>query len=75
MTGNVLEWCLDGKRKYTKKVVENPTGPMDENAGRVVRGGSWFISARFCRAAYRLAVHPSLRYDSLGFRLVLLGQQ
>lgn len=74
MTGNVLEWCLDGTRKYTKKVVENPTGPMDKDGGRVVRGGSWHYSAWFCRAANRYADHPGSRYVSLGFRLVLPGQ-
>lgn len=39
---------------------------------RVIRGGCWYYSARYCRSAYRLRWHPGLRYDSLGFRPAFL---
>jgi formylglycine-generating enzyme required for sulfatase activity len=44
---------------------------MKEGAGRVVRGGSWYIGSRFARADFRSRLQPEDRYDVLGFRLVL----
>ena len=38
-------------------------------ADRVIRGGSWDITAQYTRVANRLDVGPSLRNDNLGFRL------
>lgn len=38
---------------------------------RVVRGGSWFSYARFCRLAFRFASHPDFRVHRVGFRLVV----
>ncbi len=63
MHGGVWEWCQDGIRKYS------PT-PTEEGDDRVVRGGSWYSSALYVRAACRLADHPSARNDGLGFRCV-----
>jgi hypothetical protein len=38
---------------------------------RVYRGGSWILSARYCRSAYRNGNVPSHRLNYLGFRLAL----
>ena len=38
---------------------------------RVLRGGSWFYSARFCRSAYRFRWLPVIRYNYIGFRVGL----
>jgi sulfatase modifying factor 1 len=69
MHGNVLEWCQDW---YGEKL---PGGrdPLVSSGGslRVVRGGCWSISARFCRSAYRAWFVPSDRSSGLGFRLAL----
>ena len=72
MHGNVWEWCADGFDKYPAEAVENPTGPgkqPSETAGRVLRGGSWILEARFCRSAMRYGHDPGERYVSFGFRL------
>jgi formylglycine-generating enzyme required for sulfatase activity len=55
MHGNVWEWC------------ESPFGA--EGADRVVRGGSWYIDGRRCRASSRRGSGPSHRSNNLGFRL------
>ncbi len=69
MHGNVYEWCSDGLRKYAKRGERDPMGPEKEGVGRVIRGGSWDGSARFCRAAYRYGLEPGDRWFNVGFRL------
>lgn len=44
-----------------------------EQSRRVGRGGSWFNTAGFCRSAYRLGDDLGLRYNDLGFRVVLVS--
>ncbi len=68
MLGNVNEWCMDRwASRYSKLPVSDPAGPEGGSA-RVVRGGSWFASARGLRAAFRLWFHPDDRDSSLGLR-------
>jgi len=42
---------------------------LADEAGPVVRGGSWYSTADFARAARRSRVNPGFRYDILGLRL------
>ncbi len=71
MSGNVLEWCQDwySSSYYDESPLSNPQGP---NSGtlRVLRGGSWFNSARVVRAVNRLGNVPSFSSDFNGFRVV-----
>jgi hypothetical protein len=53
--GNVWEWCADEMKKHSEKPQTDPLVQGAEGADRVVRGGSWFIQARYCRAAWRCA--------------------
>jgi formylglycine-generating enzyme required for sulfatase activity len=69
MHGNVAEWCLDWYGDYGNGAGIDPLGPK-AGAGKVIRGGSWFGSAKNCRAAARLAWPPNLKSDFIGFRLV-----
>jgi formylglycine-generating enzyme required for sulfatase activity len=74
MHGNVWEWCLDfadwKDRVVTDTYVDGIADPLcTEGAGRVVRGGSYWYQARFCRSACRCAFVPGLRSWILGFRL------
>ncbi len=70
MHGNVYDWCADWFGAYGAGPQTDPTGPTS-GSYRVVRGGSWFLSAEFCRSAYRHANGPTYRSIHYGFRLVL----
>ena len=41
----------------------------DEEARRVLRGGSWFSDPAFCRSACRVGHSPGSRDDDAGFRV------
>ncbi len=70
LSGNVLEWCLTvWAEKYQSPDAENNDPKSD--AVRCCRGGSWFETAGFCRAAARFWHSPLLGERSLGLRVVL----
>jgi formylglycine-generating enzyme required for sulfatase activity len=70
MHGGIMEWCSDWSGDYGEGQTVDPEGPA-KGSLRVIRGGSWLDSARFCRSAYRLGLAPGSRRGNLGFRLVL----
>ncbi len=69
MHGNVSEWCLDWYGSYPAESCIAPCGPAS-GAGKVVRGGSWFGSAKNCRSASRFYWPPNSKSDFIGLRLV-----
>lgn len=72
MSGNVMEWCADGPRKYSSKDETNPRGSTD-GTYRVVRGGGWDSSARNdCRVSSRGETEYYNSNNKLGFRVVCL---
>jgi len=70
MSGNVYEWCQDWRGDYSSTAQTNPKGAIS-GSDRVIRGGSWYFIARFCRVSYRSLNTPTYRNDYLGFRLAL----
>ena len=70
MHGNVWEWCLDWSGDYPSGSVVDPRGARS-GIGRVLRGGSWFNFASFCRVAYRGISGQGNRNFYSGFRLAL----
>ena len=72
MSGNVLEWCQDwyNSSYYGSSPRTNPQGP-NSGSGRVIRGGGWYNSARYCRVSDRSYYTPGSGRNCLGFRLAL----
>ena len=66
MSGNVWEWCNDWYGEYT--TIANPQGPSS-GSYRVIRGGSWFDTARYVRVSARFISTPSNRNTFYGLRL------
>jgi formylglycine-generating enzyme required for sulfatase activity len=71
MIGNVWEWTEDDYHADYSGAPNNGLAWIDDPRGsyRVVRGGSWFLEARYCRSAIRNGYAPDDRDNNVGFRL------
>lgn len=72
MAGNVYEWVEDwfSADYYASSPEINPTGPEGELERRVMRGGSWTLSANNLRVAGRGRNVPDGSFRGVGFRCV-----
>ena len=69
MHGNVYEWCHDWYGEYSSPLPIDPIGPKT-GVDRILRGGGWNSSARYCRSAHQNKHEPDFGSWDLGFRLV-----
>lgn len=73
MHGNVAEWCLDF---FASQLGTSPvTDPEGAESGveRVLRGGSWNLTASSCCSASRDAEYPTESDMTKGFRICCPG--
>lgn len=72
MHGNVWEWVQDyySTNAYLANLQVDPTGPLT-GIERVVRGGSWHLTATDWRSAFKKGYEQDYRGISIGFRVVL----
>jgi formylglycine-generating enzyme required for sulfatase activity len=76
MHGNVSEWCLD--YYYDNFYSNGATDPLcTSGSSRVVRGGTWYDYAQYCRSASRGSNDPAYLFNGngIGFRLALVPVQ
>ena len=71
MCGNVWEWCEDGwHENYINAPTDGSAWTSPSTEYMLLRGGSWNLLARSCRAAYRAGNSRDSRSSSYGFRVV-----
>ncbi|MEN8163213.1 MAG: SUMF1/EgtB/PvdO family nonheme iron enzyme [Acidobacteriota bacterium] len=69
MHGSLQEWVFDWYTSaYGNDPLTDPTGP-ETGTHRVLRSGSWFGEARFCRSADRDGLPQHHSAGTIGFRL------
>ncbi|MGB1110713.1 MAG: formylglycine-generating enzyme family protein, partial [Gammaproteobacteria bacterium] len=70
MLGNVWEWTADHWHESYEGAPEDGSAWLseDEDARRVVRGGSWYDKPHFVRSSFRHHDAPVDHYVTLGFR-------
>lgn len=72
--GNVWEWVQDNYGRYDTAASTDPKGPAS-GAGKVVRGGSWHVTAGGWRSAHRKEYAADYRGISIGFRVLMETQE
>ena len=72
LSGNLWEWCEDWRGSYPPGPLTDPIGP-ESGSYRVLRGGSWYNTARDCGVGIRRNGGPDGRGGLIGFRLSRTG--
>jgi formylglycine-generating enzyme required for sulfatase activity len=72
MHGNVWEWCQDPWHKNYEGAPADGSAWLtnDDEADRILCGGSWDCIPGYCRSAYRGRSDPDSQDDGVGFRVV-----
>ena len=71
MAGNVWEWTISMPAEYPYVVGDGRDHRYSTGRSRVIRGGSWAVSPRNARSAFREIVDPNFVHGGAGSRLIL----
>ncbi|MBC1222278.1 SUMF1/EgtB/PvdO family nonheme iron enzyme [Nostoc sp. UCD121] len=71
MHGNVWEWCQDTWHENYNGAPTDASPWISPNENRLLRGGSWYFNPGRCRSAIRYSVARVVRYNEVGFRVVV----
>ena len=72
MHGNVYEWCEDKWHgNYEGAPKDGSAWTRSDDSRRLLRGGSWCLSARRCRSARRNNISQRDTENNISFRVVL----
>ena len=76
MHGNVWEWCEDDWHENYINAPINGSAWKNRSGSNIklLRGGSWYYFARYCRSALRLKDSRGLCYRLYGFRVVFCSR-
>ncbi|MBD2337208.1 SUMF1/EgtB/PvdO family nonheme iron enzyme [Calothrix sp. FACHB-156] len=77
MHGNVWEWCQDEwHENYNNAPTDGSAWLVEnDNQKRLLRGGSWFLTPRYCRSADRFRCARFNGDDYVGFRVVMVRRR
>ena len=64
------DWLARHIHRAAEGQIEASEGKAEAN--RVLRGGSWYFTTRFCRSAFRFRGRPGNRGRNFGFRLAVV---
>jgi formylglycine-generating enzyme required for sulfatase activity len=68
------DWPSDGRPWQGLVPTQEGPGRSPFKSAKLLRGGSWIVSPRICRSAYRNVIHPVIRINYVGFRVCCLPQ-
>ena len=71
MHGNVWEWCLDDWIDNYNNTPTDGSAVTSSSPKKLLRGGSWYRPAKYCRSAIRASYTRVPRDSTFGFRLVV----
>ncbi|MFM6825449.1 MAG: formylglycine-generating enzyme family protein [Dolichospermum sp.] len=69
MHGNVWEWCQDDWHENYEGAPIDGSAWISLTNRKVLRGGSWFSHADYCRSAYRSTAVADFNSNNIGFRV------
>ena len=71
MHGNVFEWCQDRwHNNYEDAPGNSGAWELGGSPARILRGGSWYSDARYCRSPFRVMGAAGTFGHNVGFRPV-----
>ncbi|MCM0590645.1 MAG: bifunctional serine/threonine-protein kinase/formylglycine-generating enzyme family protein [Gloeotrichia echinulata DEX184] len=75
MHGNIWEWCEDVYNENYQLAPKDGSAWFTgkHNDKKLLRGGSWYVIARFCRCANRNSNTHVNPYNDVGFRVVAVA--